>query len=51
MALQRFGIVILSEVLFENELILHNFIISFLFVFQLLLQLIFINVIKYIDDF
>ncbi len=38
---------ILSQILFKNELILYNFIVSFLFVFQLLLQLIFINLIKY----
>ncbi len=46
--LQRFGVVILLEILFEKELILHNFILSFLFVVQLLLQLSFIKPIKYI---
>ncbi len=46
--LQRFGVVILSGVPFENELTFHYFIVSFLFVFQQLLQLIFINPIKYI---
>ncbi len=44
---QIFGVVNLSEVLFENELILHQFIVSFLFIFQLLIQLIFTGSIKY----
>ncbi len=45
--LQIFDVVILLEVLFENELILYNFIVLFLFVFQQLSQSIFIGPIKY----
>ncbi len=46
-----FGIVISSEVLFENELIIHNFTVSFMPVFQLLLQFIFTDPMKYMVQF
>ncbi len=43
-----FGVVISLEVLFENELKIHKFIVLFILVFQLLLQILFTDPMKYI---